>query len=56
MAAGDATGYGPYNCDATGVATAAVALGGAYVTANDAWIQINTANGLQFFVIHIEGA
>jgi len=56
MAAGDETILGPYATNTAGVTAAGAAMDTAYVGANDRYVQINAANGLQFWVIHIEGA
>ena len=56
MAAGDETILGPYDTSTAGVTAAGAAMDTAYVGANDQYIQISGANGMQFWIIHIEGA
>ena len=54
MAEGDETILGPYATNTAGVTAAGAAMNTAYVSKNDMYVQINTANGLQFYIIHIE--
>lgn len=54
MAAGDETILGPYDSSTSGVTSAGAAMDTAYVSANDKYVVIPGANGLQFWVIHIE--
>lgn len=56
MAAGDETILGPYDTTTAGVTLAGAAMDAAYVGANDQYVTVYGANGLQFWVIHIEGA
>ena len=56
MAAGDETVLGPYDANAAGFASMGAAMDTAYVGANDQYVPWTTANGLQIWCIHIEGA
>lgn len=55
MAAGDHTVGGPYNTDSTGVAAAALAMNDAFDGIDDKYVIVPSANGLEFWFIHIEG-
>lgn len=54
MGLGAVTVLGPYACNATGLASAESAIEGAYVGVLDTWSIVTCANGLQFYVMHIE--
>ena len=54
MAEGDETIMGPFRTNSTGVAQAGAEMDTAYVSKNDMYVQINAANGLEFWIIHIE--
>lgn len=56
MAAGDETILGPEPCTTAGVLAMGAFMDTAYVGANDRYVQVNGPQGLQFWVIHIEGA
>jgi len=56
MAPGDETIMGPFATDAAGLVSAGSQMEAAYVTANDKYVHIGGANGLQFWIIHIEAA
>jgi len=56
MVAGDETILGPYATNAAGLTAAGAAMDTAYVGANDSYTHIGGAQGLQFWIIHIEGA
>ena len=55
MALGDETIMGPFRTDSTGVTAAGAEMDTAAVTANDRLVVIPAANGLEFWVIQIEG-
>ena len=54
MAEGDETIIGPYDCTTAGVTSAGADMDTAYVSKNDTYNTIMGANGLQFWIIHIE--
>ena len=56
MAAGTVTVLGPYTFDATSMTAANTAIGTAYTHANDKWIPLVSANGLNWHVILVSGA
>lgn len=54
MGEGDETIMGPFRTNSAGVTAAGAEMDTAYVSKNDTYMQINAANGLEFWVIHIE--
>ena len=57
MAAGDVTTLGPYATNATGMASADTALTAAQSgAASDKVMTVMGANGLEFWIIYVEGA
>ena len=55
MAAGDETVIGPYPNNASGVASSAAEMNTAWDGTDDKYVVINASNGLQHWIIHIEG-
>ncbi len=55
MAAGDETVGGPYRTDSTGVAAAGAAMNTAWDGTDDKYVIVPSANGQEFWFIHIEG-
>jgi len=56
MAGGDETIMGPFATNVAGVTAAGAEMDTAWTNAADTYTQINGANGLEFWVIHIAGA
>lgn len=55
MAAGDETIGGPYATNSAGVTAAGAAMDTAFDGVDDKYVIIPSANGLEFWFIHIEG-
>jgi len=58
MVAGDVTILGPYACNSTGMGAMETALEALIHTdaASDTTFPITSANGLEFWIVNIEGA
>ena len=54
MAEGDETILGPKPCTTTGVTEMGALMDTNYTSKNDTYTAVVAANGLQFWVIHIE--
>lgn len=55
MAAGDETISGPHKTNTAGVTAAGAAMDAAWDGTDDKYVIVPSANGREFWVIHIEG-